>query len=172
MLTIFVKLLKALNSEQSASQLAVAISLSVILGLTPLWSLHNIFIVLIALWFRVNLSLLIISYPLFALLGYLLSPSFETIGLAILQLPSLQEFWNSFFNTLIGRWSNFYYSAVMGSFFIGLVSALLLYPMTIWIIKIYRTKLLEKINQFKIMRMLKASKFWNLYSLHSESGHS
>ena len=77
MLTLFVKLLKALNSEQSAGQLAMAISLAVILGFTPFLSLHNVFILLIALWFRVNLSLLIISYPLFALIGYLLSSIFE-----------------------------------------------------------------------------------------------
>ena len=112
MLTILVKLLKALNSEQSPGQLAVAISLAIMIGFTPLISLHNLLIVLIALWFRVNLTLLIVSYPLFALIGYLLSPMFESIGLNILQMPSLLPFWESFFNTLIGRWSNFYYAGV------------------------------------------------------------
>ncbi len=164
MLTILVKLLKALNSEQSPGQLAFAVSLAIILGFTPLLSLHNLIILLVALWFRVNLSLLIVSYPLFALSGYLLSPFFESVGLNILQMPSLLPFWESFFNTLFGRWSNFYYSGVMGSFVVGLVTAIIVFPLAKFAIVAYREKWLQRFNQFKIMKMLKASKFWQLYS--------
>jgi len=164
MLTILVKLLKALNSEQSPNQLAFAISLSVILGFTPLMSLHNIFILLIALWFRVNLSFLLVSYPLFALMGFLLSPAFESVGLSILQTPSLIPLWEAFFNTLFGRWSDFYYSGMMGSFVIGLVTAAVLFPVVKWMIRCYREKWMKKISQFKVAKMLKASRFWQMYS--------
>jgi len=164
MLTVLAKLLKALNSEQSLNQLAFAISLSAILGFTPLISLHNIFVILIALWFRVNLSLLIISYPLFALMGYLLSPVFESIGLTILQMPSLTPLWNTFFNTLFGRWSEFYYSGVMGSFVLGVITAIILFPIVRILIRAYREKWMIKFNQFKVTKILKASKFWQIYS--------
>jgi len=164
MLTILVKLLKALNSEQSASQLAIAISLAVILGFTPILSLHNIFVVLIALWFRVNLTLLLVSYPLFAFIGFLLSSVFESVGLSILQTQSLIPVWESFFNTLVGRWSNFYYSGVMGSFVISLVTAIILFPIVKLMIRGYREKWMTKFNQFKLTKILKASKFWQLYS--------
>lgn len=164
MLTILVKLLKALNSEQSPGQLAVAISLAIILGFTPLVSLHNLLIVLIALWFRVNLSLLILSYPLFALIGYLLSPIFESIGLSILQMPSLLPLWESFFNTLIGRWSNFYYAGVMGSFTVGFLLAVFMFPLVKYAVVAYRHKWLTKIDQFKVTKMLKASRLWQLYA--------
>ena len=162
MLTILVKLLKALNSEQSASQLAAAISLAVILGLTPILSLHNGVILLIALWFRVNLSLLIISYPLFALIGFLMSPLFDSIGLSVLQLPSLVPLWESFFNTIIGRWSNFYYSGVMGSFVVSLLLAIVLFPIAKMAITAYRDRWLEYVDQFKVVKMLKASKLWQM----------
>ncbi len=164
MLTILVKLLKALNSEQSPGQLAIAVSLAIIIGFTPLISLHNLFIVLIALWFRVNLTLLIVSYPLFALIGYLLSPIFESVGLSILQMPSLLPVWESFFNTLLGRWSNFYYSGVMGSFVTGLLVAIIVFPIVKLMVVAYRENWLKKIEQLKVMKMLKASKFWQLYS--------
>ncbi len=164
MLTIFVKLLKALNSEQSPAQLAIAISLAIIMGFTPLISLHNLLIVLIALWFRVNLTLLIVSYPLFAFIGYLLSPMFESIGLNILQIPSLLPFWGSFFNTLFGRWSNFYYAGVMGSFVVGLTVAIIMLPLVKFSVTAYRHKWLAKFEQFKVAKMLKASRFWQLYS--------
>ena len=164
MLTILAKLLKALNSEQSAGQLAIAVSLSVILGFTPLFSLHNLFIILIALWFRVNLTILIVSYPLFTLVGFLLSPLFETVGLSILQMPSLYSLWEAFFNTLIGRWSNFYYTGVMGSIVIGLIVATILFPITQFLILSYRNSVKDRVEQFKIMKFVKASKFWQLYS--------
>lgn len=164
MLTVFAKLLKALNSEQSPNQLAMAVCLGAVLGLTPLISLHNLFIILIALWFRVNLSILIVSYPLFALLGYLLSPWFESVGLLILQTQALVPMWETFFNTVIGRWSNFYFSGVIGSLVIALASSIVLFPATRIAVLQYREKWLEKFEKFKIARMIKASKFWQIYS--------
>ena len=164
MLTILAKLLKALNSEQSTSQLAIAVALAIILGFTPLISLHNLIIVLIALWFRVNLSLLILSYPLFALIGYLLSPLFESFGLSILQSESLIPMWESFFNTLFGRWSNFYYSGVIGSFIFSIIVAIITFPLVKMMVRAYREKWLAKIEQLKLVKLIKASRFWNLYS--------
>ncbi len=164
MLSILVKLFKALNSEQSPNQLAIAVSLAAILGLTPFLSLHNIFILFIALIFRVNLSLLILSYPLFALIGYFLSPWFQQIGTSLLEMPALTDFWTAFFNTLIGRWSNFYYSGVMGSFVVACVTAIILYPLSRLMIVAYRDKWLDKINQIHLVKLLKTSRFWQLYN--------
>ena len=163
MLTSLLKLFKALNSEQNAGQLAMALSLSAILGLTPLYSLHNILILLIVFSFRVNLSLFFLSYPLFAFIGYLLSDVFESVGLNVLQTPYLIDMWQSFFNTIIGRWSNFYYSGVIGSLLVALVTAIIIYPLSKRLINLYRDKLLVKIEEYHLVKMLKASAFWKLY---------
>lgn len=163
MFSMIVKTLKALNSEQSAGQLAAAISLALILGLTPLISLHNILILLIALWFRVNLGMLILSYPLFALLGFLLSPVFDQFGYYLLNHASLQSLWTEFFNTAVGRWSNFYYSGVIGSLVISLLSAFLLFPLFRWLINSYRDKCSAVIEKLRISKMLKATNFWQRY---------
>jgi len=164
MLTILAKLLKTLNSEQSSNQLATAVSLAIILGFTPLVSLHNLIIVLIALWFRVNLTLLIISYPLFALIGFLLSPIFESFGLSMLQNESLIPMWESFFNTLFGRWSNFYYSGVIGSFVFSIIVAIITFPLVKMMVRAYREKWLTRIEQYKVIKAIKASRFWQLYA--------
>ncbi len=163
MLTSIIKLLKALNSEQSPGQLAIAISLAAILGLTPLYSLHNVLVIFIALSFRVNLSVLLISYPIFALLGYLFSNVFDSIGISLLQNSNLLDIWQGFFNTLIGRWSNFYYSGVIGSLTASIIVAILLYPLSKIIINLYREKFLVKIEKYQIVKVLKASSFWKLY---------
>jgi len=161
------KILKALNSEQSPSQLASAVSLAAIIGLTPLFSLHNAFVLLVVFWFRVNLSLFIVMWPIFSLFGLLLAPQAEALGLSLLQAPSLVPFWESFYNTLLGRWSNFYYGGVLGSLVIALCMAIVLFPISKVLITQYREKWLEKFEQFKVIRLLKTSKLWMIYQNHS-----
>lgn len=163
MLAIFLKILKALNSEQSPAQLSAAISLAAVIGLTPLFSLHNVLILLLVLWLRVNLTLFLVAWPLFSLFGLLLASLAEQLGLSLLQAPALTSLWESFYNSLPGRWSNFYYGGVIGSLVIALLVALLLYPVSLYLIKGYREKWLEKFEQYRIVKLLKASKLWQLY---------
>ncbi|MCW8880165.1 MAG: TIGR03546 family protein [Kangiellaceae bacterium] len=163
MLTILAKIFKALNSEQSPNQLAIAISLAAVVGMTPLLSLHNLFIFLIVLWFRVNLTMFLVSWPLFTLLGLLLSSPIQSLGNMVLQEPSLVPMWESFYNTLIGRWSDFYYKGVMGGLILGTSIAIISFPISKALINKYRYKWLEKIQKYQVVRMLKASKLWQLY---------
>ncbi len=167
MLTLLAKILKALNSEQSPAQLSLALCLALIMGFTPLFSLHNLLIIMLALWVRVNLTFFIISYPLFAMLGWLLSPWLTAVGEALLQNPSLGSFWESFYNTLPGRWSGFYYTGVSGGLVVGVILAIMLFPVFQWLIKKYRETLYQKIQKTRIMMWLKASKFWQVYERFS-----
>lgn len=163
MLSTLFKLIKTLNSEQSAGQIAAAISLAAIVGLTPLFSLHNLLVLLIVLFFRVNLSFFLVCWPLFEILGVLISPVSEQLGLTLLQMPALVPSWEAFYNTLVGRWSNFYYGNLLGSLAIAIVLALFLFPACKYLITHYRNQWLMKIEQYHLIKLLKASKFWHLY---------
>jgi len=167
MLTILVKLLKVLNSEQSPSQIAAAISLAAIIGITPLLSLHNLVVVFVVLFFRVNLTLFLVSWPIFTLLGVVLSPLSESLGLMLLQAEPLIPVWESFYNTLFGRWSNFYYAGVLGSLIIALAAGLILYPVSQKLIVAYRHQWLDKLEKFKIVKLLKTSRLWQMYQSYS-----
>ena len=163
MLTILAKIFKALNSEQSTNQLAIAISLAAIVGMTPLLTLHNILILLVVLWFRVNLTMFLVSWPLFTLLAMLLSAPIQSVGNQVLQAPALVPMWESFYNTLIGRWSDFYFKGVMGGLVVGITVAIISFPISKILINKYRHTWLEKIQKYQVVRMLKASKLWQLY---------
>ncbi|TQV88417.1 TIGR03546 family protein [Aliikangiella coralliicola] len=163
MLAILAKILKVLNSEQSPGQLAMAVSLATIVGITPLLSLHNLLILLVVLWFRVNLTIFLVFWPLMTILGLAIAPLAEQLGLQILQAPALVPMWESFYNTLIGRWSNFNYSGVIGALLIAIVLSVVLYPTSKYLINQYRDKWLEKFEQYHIVKVLKASKLWQLY---------
>lgn len=163
MFAILVKLVKALNSEQSPRQIAAAVSLAAIVGLTPLLSLHNIIIFLCVLCLRVNLTMFLVSWPLFTIFGLMLEPLAEMIGTSLLQMPALIVLWEGLYNTLIGRWSNFYYANVLGSLIIALVVAVFAFPLMVKFVTQYREKWIQKFEQYHIVKMLQASKFWQLY---------
>ncbi|WP_196139681.1 TIGR03546 family protein [Aliikangiella sp. G2MR2-5] len=163
MLTILAKLLKVLNSEQSPGQIAAAISLSAIVGLTPLMSLHNLLIVFLVLFFRVNLTIFLVAWPLFTILGMAISPLSESVGESILHAPALLTTWESFYNTVIGRWSNFYYSGVIGSLVIAIVVAILGYPLSRILVVKYRDTWMKKLEKLRIVKLLSATKIWQLY---------
>ncbi|MDH5433830.1 MAG: TIGR03546 family protein [Gammaproteobacteria bacterium] len=167
MLAPFTKVIKALNSEQSPAQLAAAISFAAILGLTPLMSLHNLLVLFCVLFFRVNLTLFILAWPLFATFSLLLEPVYHNIGYSILTQPDLKLAFESFYNNIIGRWSNFYYPVVLGSLLIALPVAILGYPFFKWLVNNYRNKWKDKIDQYQIIRFIKASKVWQAYQRFS-----
>jgi len=163
MITILAKILKALNSEQAPSQLAIAILLAMIVGFTPLFSLHNLLILLLLLFVRVNISIFIVSYPLFAIIGWLISPLINTIGNLLLENDFLSSFWQYFYNTLIGRWSEFNFSGVVGGLSVAIVMGLVLYPFLIWGIVKYRNQIYQKMKNSKFMVAFKATHFWRIY---------
>ena len=164
MLTILAKLFKVLNSEQTPSQIASAIALAAIVGFTPLLSLHNLLVLFIVLFFRVNLTMFLVAWPLFTILGLGFAPLAQDLGLAVLQAPALTSMWESFYNTLIGRWSNFYYSGVIGGLIIGCVVAIVGFPIFKILVVKYRKDWMEKLEKMKITKLLKASTFWQLYN--------
>ncbi len=167
MITILMKIFKALNSEQSSGQLAAAISFAAIVGLTPLCSLHNLLIFLLVLWFRVNLTIFLIMWPVFSLLGLIIAPVSESLGISLLQSSNLMLFWEGLYNTLPGRWSNFYYSEVLGGLLIASVLAMILYPVNKMLITQYREKWLNRFQQYKVVKILRATKIWHLYEASS-----
>jgi uncharacterized protein (TIGR03546 family) len=167
MLTLFVKFFKALNSEQSPAQLAAAVSLAAIIGLTPMLSLHNVLVLLVVFLFRVNLTIFFLMWPLFSIFGLMIEPLAQSLGLQILQATSMQSTWQDFYNTLIGRWSNFYYSGVIGSLVIAVIFAVIMYPISKFLISQYRQKWVQKFEQYKVVKILKATKFWQLYNTAS-----
>ena len=85
MLTLIAKLLKALNSDDNPSQIALAVVFAAFIGITPLASPHNIIILLIALVIRIHLPMFILSVGLFTLVAYLIDPISHLIGLQMLQ---------------------------------------------------------------------------------------
>lgn len=170
MLRAIVKLLTVLNSETEPGQISLALAFSLIVGLTPLWSLHNLLVLLIVLLLRVNLSAFLLGTAFFSGVAYLLDPLFHRIGLAVLMAPSLEGLWTSFYNSTLWRIERFNNSIVMGSL---LVSLALFVPTVLafnWAIRKYRERVLAKMKQWRVVQALTATRFFQMYRSYSNWG--
>lgn len=170
MLRATAKLLTVLNSEAEPGQISLALAFSLIVGLTPLWSLHNLLVLLIVLLLRVNLSTFLLGTALFSGVAYLLDPLFHRIGLAVLMAPSLEGLWTSLYNSTLWRIERFNNSIVMGSL---LVSLVLFVPTVLacnWAIRKYRERVLAKMKQWRVVQALTATRFFQMYRSYSNWG--
>jgi uncharacterized protein (TIGR03546 family) len=163
MIKLFAKLLRVLNSETEPGQISLGFCFAMIAGLTPLLSLHNLFVLLLVFILRVNLAAFFLGLVLFTGIAYLLDPLFHLLGFAVLTVPSLESLWTSLYQSVWWRLEHFNNSIVMGSlvFSVGaFVPALLLSNL---LIRRYRQHILSWIQKTKIMQMFKASKLYETY---------
>lgn len=168
MLTMIARLLKVLNSEAEPGQISLALCFAMIAGLTPFFSLHNLFILLIVLIIRVNISSFILGWMLFSGIAYLIDPLFHLIGFKVLTAKPLETLWTALYNITFFRLEKLNNSVVMGSL---LFSFILFIPAFVFlklaIIK-YRNNLFEWVQKSRIIQALKASKLYAAYQAVSE----
>jgi len=156
-------LLKVLNSETEPGQISLALCLSMIAGLTPALSPHNLAVLLLVLLLRVNLSAFGLGWAFFSAAAYLLDPLFDRIGLAILTAPALNGLWTGLYNTAWFRLDRLNNTIVMGSLVFALaafVPALILFNL---LIRRYRDHLLAWVRKTRLMQVFQASRFYGVY---------
>lgn len=163
MFRLIAKLLKVLNSESDPGQISLAFCLSMVFGLTPLYSIHNILVLFLVLFLRANLSAFILGWLFFSGVAYILDPLFHRLGLWLLTLGSLEGLWTSLYNTILFRLEKFYNSIVMGSLLFSILLFIPLYIASNIGIRRYRDHVLAWIEKTRVMKVLKASKLYHAY---------
>lgn len=157
-------LLKLLNSETNPSQLAMGLGFGMIVGLTPLMSLHNLVFLFVVFLFRINLSMFFLSLAVFAMLSYALDPFFNVVGYwALVDWRWARPFWVEISTGALWPFFKFNNTIVMGSL---LVSLLLFMPIVIFSIRgvrVYREKWREQIRDSRWVKALKATPLYGLY---------
>ncbi|MDY6842896.1 MAG: TIGR03546 family protein [Thermodesulfobacteriota bacterium] len=163
MLKMIAKLLKLLNSETDPYQISLAFGFSMIAGLTPLLSLHNLLLLFLILFLRVNLSSFIVGLIFFSGVAYLLDPFFNWFGLLILTMSSLEGFFTMLYNSTLWRFEGFNNSIVMGSLIFSLLFFVPLFLLTNMLIRKYREHIMVWIQKSRVMQAIKATKLYGFY---------
>lgn len=163
MLTIFAKLLKLLNSEQSPSQLALAICFGLAIGLMPGFSMFLPILLIVVCIIKANLTLLFLVWGLFEAVAYIADPALHQVGYSVLNAESLQVTWTSLAQSNFWKLTAFNNSLVMGAAVAILVLWLPVYFLARVLIVQYREKMQGFFEKFKIAQMLKGSKLFKVY---------
>lgn len=163
MIGLLARILKVLNSETDPRQIAGAVVLAGLFGLTPLWTLHNLLVLLLVLVLRVNLSIFLIAWGFFTVLAFGLDPAFDVLGHAVLTAEPLRPLWVTFYATDIGRLSAFNNTIVMGSLCVGLIMAPVLWFTTGYLVRNYRAHMLDWVRRRRIYQIISGSRLLTTY---------
>jgi len=163
MLTLLAKFFSALNSESSIRQISLAIVLGFIVGLSPLLTLHNVIILFLVLFIRVHLGSFILSVGFFSGLSYLLSPMIVSVGEYILTSNGLNGLLTMLYQMTLFKLAHWHNTYTLGSVVLGCIFAIPLYFFAKIIITKYRQYIMTVFERFRVVKALKASKFYRLY---------
>ena len=159
MLTLLAKILKVLNSEASPWQIGWAIGLGLLAGLLPFGFLTLIILLVVCL-FTVNLSTFLLVWGVSGGLMLIAGNALEALTWQYAQQPVLLDLLASM---EILQVLHLHHTLVLGAFVVGIV---LLAPVA-WLgtvlVQQYRQRVMTKIQKWKIMQMLNASKLIQLY---------
>lgn len=164
MLYMLARILNVLNSETDPSQISLALSLSMIAGLTPFMSLHNLVVLFLVLFLRVNLTAFLLGLGIFSALAYLFDPFFHAAGLFLLSSATLEGLWTSMYNMPVFRIERFNNTIVMGSLVVSLVLFLPVYFLSRAGIVRYRERFVAWMNKTRLAQVIKASTFYKVYT--------
>ena len=162
-MALLARLLKALNSEAAPWQIALAIVLGMIIGLTPLVSAHNLLILFLVLVLRVNLAAFLASWAGFSVLALAIDPLMMMLGDSLLSAPSLQSIWTTLYNQQWARLMQFNNTLTLGSLVISLLIAPVLFVVSRLLVVQYRQRVMMYVNKLKIVQAFKASKIFSIY---------
>lgn len=157
------KLLKALSSEASPNQLAGGFILGMIIGMTPVASVHNLLIIVLVIVLKVNIGMVILAFLVFSGVAYLADPLFHNFGIWILELEGMQDTWTSMYNNEFWAITNFYNTVVIGSLVTAILLCIPMFPLTKIGVEQYRKHIHEKVMKTKFVKALKGTKLYSAY---------
>ena len=155
------KIFKALNSDEKPWQLSLGLAFGGIIGLMPLWTPHNIFLLFLAFIINLNFALLLVGFFFFSGIAYILDPLFHQIGLTVLTAEGMQEFWVGFSSNPLFLFDRLNNTLVMGSLLFSIAASVPLFFLTNLLIRKYRQHLQGLFDKIPLLKSLKLAKIYD-----------
>jgi uncharacterized protein (TIGR03546 family) len=165
LLKLIQSIIKTLHSAGTPGQVAAGMALGSALGLTPIMNVHNLVIFAFLVLLNVSFGGGMLGWMLFVPVGFLLDPVFHSIGLSLLEAPSLRPLWTSLTNTPILPYTNFNNTVVLGSFVSWLVLAVPIFFAARYGVTRYRATVGERVKQTRFYKAITASQAYNIYRM-------
>ncbi len=160
-------IISTLNSDDSPKQLGCGFAYGALIGLIPLKGLLPPVLGFLSFLININLGFVALAGMIFKLLGFLVDPIANQIGFVLLtKVPALHPFWTKLYNMPIVPYTRFNNTIVLGSVVLGLVLLVPNYFLGKRLVGLYRAHFRDKVEQFRIMKLIKASKFYQYYETY------
>lgn len=157
-------LIKVLHSDVSPAQVSAGVAMGAIIGLTPINALHNYLIFFLILILKVNIGAALLSIGVFKLVAFIIDPAADALGYVLLvKIKALVPMWTSLYNMPIMPFTHFYNTVVLGSLVIALILFVPIYVGTGKLITYYRTNWRGKVENLKIVKLIKLTSIFNIY---------
>lgn len=157
------KLIRVLNSETAPINISLALCFGMVVGFTNIWSVHNLIILFIVLFFRVNLSAFLVGTLLFKSLSFLLNGIFHKIGLVLLTSELYRNFGTYLYNITFWKFDRVYNTIIAGGILVTIIGFVPLLIMLNYIIKKYRKHILKYARNTKLAKALMSSNYYHYY---------
>jgi len=164
LLKLLQSLVKTLHSEGTPNQIAFGVALGAALGLTPVANVHNAIVLVLLIMLNVSFAAGLLGWALFTPIGFLLDPAFDRIGRTLLlETPSLRPLWTTLDHTPLVPFTNFGNTIVLGSVVGWLVLFVPIFVLARVAVLRYRSTLGARIQQWRIVQAVTASKAYNVW---------
>lgn len=163
-LNFIFKLIKTLHSKDDPHNIAMGFAMGSIIGLSPFFTLQNVFIFILILICNVSIGAAFFGIFFFGCFAYFFDPQFHNLGYFLLvKAEALKPFWTYLYNIPIAPLTKFYNTLVMGSLAVSLVTFFPIYWTFKQLVKVYQSKLAAKMDRLKITQLIKGNKVIQLY---------
>ncbi len=157
------KLLRILNSETAPINISIGICFGLVVGFTQMWSVHNLIILFIVLFFRVNLSAFILGTLVFKSLSFLFNGVFHQIGLSLLTAEFYKDIGTYLYNTTFWKFDRINNTIIVGSMVVSIIGFLPMFFLLNVLIKKYRKHVLSYVRKTKIAKAMMSSDIYHYY---------
>lgn len=148
------KIWNALNHAGKPWQIAMAVALGMLVGFTPILSIHNIVVLFIIFIFNIHFTVFLLAVSFFGMVGLILDPIFAIIGKAVLTSGSLEDLFTTWFNNPFGHLTYFNNTITMGSLLVSLALFFIVYKVSSILLVKYRTIIAVKIKNIPILNKI------------------
>jgi len=157
------KLLRILNSETAPINISIGICFSMVVGFTQMWSVHNLIILFVVLFFRVNLSAFILGTLIFKSLSFVFNDVFHQIGLSLLTADFYKDIGTYLYNVTFWKFDRINNTIVIGGIVVSIIGFVPMLLLLNVLIKKYRKHILSYVRKTKIAKAMMSSNIYHYY---------
>ncbi len=159
---------KLLNSDTGTNQLASGLTLGLMLGFAPFFSIQTLLVFALIFVFRVQIGAAFLSAFFFKFIAFLFDQPAHFLGKAVLENEGLRPLFVTMYNMPFVPMTRFNNSIAMGSIIVSLI----LMPFAFWgfkkLILKYRATVVVRFKGTKYWKAFTATKVYNWYTTYDK----